>query len=189
MLRAASTRLRVATFTSVVVACAGSARVASQSASSLHVPNYMSEAPVGAGCGADRADVPDTLVSVVDVLIDSASNEALNELRLALSFAPKSEPGLSRPNISAGILYPVEDRSVPREVFAGCPWLQGVTLRVNATRVRRAALSVDATGPVRIAVRGMSGVLLTAPVLAVPGSVPYTIQWVRGDALPNERCS
>jgi hypothetical protein len=30
-------------------------------------------------------------------------------------------------NITAGIVYPVEGRPIPREVAAGCPWSQGIT--------------------------------------------------------------
>jgi len=127
-------------------------------------------------CGADRTDVPDTLTSVVDVLIDSLSDRGLSELLLDVSFAPKAEPGLTRPNISAGIVYPVEGRPIPREVGAGCPWSQGITLRVNAATVSRAGLSIAATGPVRIAVRTISGVLLTSSIVD-SGRVPGSIQW------------
>lgn len=166
-----------AVLVALISACAGSTPAPRQQSASLHVPQYMPEAPVGATCGADRTEIPDTLVSVVDVLIDSVSDEGLNELRLGVSFAPKSEPGLSRPNISAGILYPVEGRPIPREVFAGCPWSQGVTLRINGAKVKRAALSVDATGPVRIAVRTIAGVFLTTPIVVEAGSVPFSIRW------------
>ena len=139
-------------------------------------------------CGADRIDIPDTLTSVVDVLIDSLSDRGLSELLLNVSFAPKAEPGLTRPNISAGIVYPVEGRPIPREVFAGCPWSQGITLRLNAATVSRAGLSIAATvsraglsiaatGPVRIAVRTINGALLTQSIVVQSGSVPGRIQW------------
>ena len=164
-------------FTCLAFACAVKAPVAQQRTTWKYVPNYMAPAPVGVMCGADRADIPDTLTSVVDVLIDSVSDTGLSELLLNVSFAPKAESGLTRPNISAGIVYPVEGRPIPREVFAGCPWSQGITLRVNAATVSRAGLSIAATGPVRIAVRTINGALLAPSIVVQSGSVPGRIQW------------
>ena len=164
-------------FTCLAAGCAVKAPVAQQRATWKYVPTYMSTAPVGVVCGADRTDVPDTLTSVVDVLIDSLSESGLSELLLDVSFRPKAEPGLTRPNISAGIVYPVEGRSIPREVGAGCPWSQGITLRVNAATVSRAGLSIAATGPVRIAVRTINGALLTPSIIVDSGTVPGSIKW------------
>ncbi len=164
-------------FTCLAFGCAPKAPVAQQRATWKYVPTYMSPAPVGVMCGADRTDIPDPLISVVDVLIDSLSDGGLSELVLDVSFAPKAEPGLTRPNISAGIVYPVEGRPIPREVMAGCPWSQGVTLRVNSASVRRAGLSIAATGPVRIAVRTIDGTVLTPPIVVESSSVPRSIQW------------
>lgn len=164
-------------FTCLAVGCAVKAPVAQQGATWKYVPNYMSPAPVGVMCGADRTDIPDTLTSVVDVLIDSVSDRGLSELLLDVSFAPKAEPGLTRPNISAAIVYPVEGRPIPRSTGAGCPWSQGITLRVNAATVSRAGLSIAATGPVRIAVRTINGALLTSSIVVDSGTVPGSIQW------------
>lgn len=177
-MRTASLRLTSAlASTCLLFGCASKPSLVQQPATWMRVPNYMSAAPVGVTCGADRSDVPDTLTSVVDVLIDSLSEGGLSTLLLHVSFAPKIEPGLTRPNISAGIVYPVEGRPIPRQVMAGCPWSQGVTLRVNAASVSRAGLSIAATGPVRISVRTITGAQLTAPIVAEPGSVPGNIQW------------
>jgi hypothetical protein len=164
-------------FTCLAFGCAVRAPVGQQRAIWKYVPTYMSPAPVGVMCGADRTDIPDTLTSVVDVLIDSLSDRGLSELLLDVSFAAKVEPGLNRPNISAGIVYPVEGRAIPREVFAGCRWSQGITLRLNAATVSRAGLRIAATGPVRISVRTINGALLTPPIVVQSGSVPGRIQW------------
>jgi hypothetical protein len=164
-------------FTCWAFGCAARVPVAQERTIWKNVPAYMSPAPVGVMCGADRTDIQDTLTSVVDVLIDSLSDSGLSELLLDVSFAPKAEPGLTRPNISAGIVFPVEGRPIPREVMAGCAWSQGVTLRVNAASVRRAGLSIAATGPVRIAVRTIDGTVLTPPIVVESPSVPRSIQW------------
>jgi hypothetical protein len=164
-------------FVTLFLGCAQHPALTPKPSSPLRAPSYMRGALVASGCGADRTEVPDTLISVVDVLIDSVTDNGLNEMRLLVSFAPKSEPGLVRPNISAGIAYPVEGRPFPREVSSGCPWVEGITLRVNASRVSRAALTIDATGPVRISIRSMAGFLLANPILVQSGSVPYTIRW------------
>src|SRR5688572_16136885 len=164
-------------FTAFALGCALKPPIAQPSAAWFRVPGYTATTPAGVMCGADRTGAPDTLTSVVDVLIDSLSDQGLGESILHVSFAPKSEPGLRRPNITAGIVHPVEGRPYPRTVSAGCPWLEGITLRVNAASVSRAGLSIAVTGPVRISVRKIDGVLLTPPIVVHWGVAPRTIQW------------
>jgi hypothetical protein len=177
-LRAEWWRLTIGmTFTCLTLSCARKAPVAEQRSSPMRIPDYIAGAPAGVACGADRTGLSDSLTSVVDVVIDSLFDGGLSQLQLAFSFAPKAEHGLIRPNISAGIVYPVEGRPNPREVMGGCPWFEGITLRVNAAGVSRAGLSVSASGPVRIAVRTVNGVLLATPLVVTPGSVPAIIRW------------
>ncbi|HJP59420.1 MAG TPA: hypothetical protein VJ865_05460 [Gemmatimonadaceae bacterium] len=146
--------------------------------SSPQVPVYMSSAsPLGAGCGADRAGISDALVSVVDVFIDSVADDGLGELPVVVSLAPKSGAGQAS-SISAKIVYPVEGRPAASESFSDCTWSKGIRLRLNASRLSRAALTLDATGPVRVAVRSMSGALLATPMLVEPGTGPHTIRWL-----------
>lgn len=142
-------------------------------------PTYgiASDAWVGAECGTGRADALPEVTTTVDILLDSLAPDGLADLPVIVTRLPSWLENQPERAMATTLHYPVAGRPYPRESWSRCSARQGITIRVNARRIRRAALAVTADGPVRVTVRAMNGRPIAPPILLSPGEPVKTITW------------
>lgn len=141
------------------------------------LPAYSIGPEVGTTCGRPSETLPATILTTVDVLIDSLAGNPLNELPIVVQPVPRWQRERATPVVGVTLLYPKQGVGTPRETWAECAVGRGVTLRVNAALVRRAGLAVTSDGPVRITVRSIDGRLLGPPIISAPGAAIQVVRW------------
>lgn len=140
------------------------------------LPAYSYDSLAASSCGETHATIPSEALTTVDVLLDSPVADGIGELPVSLT--PLRSPGTATAPAMAGtIVYPVEARPFPRESRKLCSAAQGLIIRLNAAVIRKAALIVEANGPVRVTVRTLDGLALASVVILGADARPQTITW------------
>jgi hypothetical protein len=140
------------------------------------LPAYSYDSLVASACGDGHATVPVEALTTVDVLLDSPVAEGIGELPVSLTPMHSAGPGTA-PAMAATLVYPVEGRPFPRESRKLCSVAQGIIVRLNAAVLRKAALIVEANGPVRVTVRTVDGLPLASVLIHGPDAGAQTLTW------------